>query len=222
MLVPTHGKIELVASMSNTGNDAAERGGDAARRADNDRDRAGAPPGPHRRPFGQRLLLTVGGLVVAVLAWLAAAAFFPRWWAHRIGAVVGGSGATGVIAGLTLGIAFTFLPLIAVRIAVRRDRAPRARLILAVLTILLAVPNLLTLWIVLGRSKAAHAGERTLDVEAPDFRWSTLIGVIIGAVLFSAVVFVLHSRRRRGKEIDKLRAELHRRDDSPRTDGSAH
>ena len=215
MLVPTHDKIGLVASMSNTGGDAATR------RADDERDRVRAES-VHRRPFGKRLLLIVGGLVAAVLAWLAAAAFFPRWWAHRIGAVVGGRGATGVVTGLTLGIAFTFLPLVALRIAIRRDRSRRARLILAVLAILLAVPNLLTLWIVLGRSKAAHAGERTLDVEAPDFRWSTLIGVIIGAVLFGAVVFVLRSRRRRGKEIDKLRAELHSRNDSSGADGSAH
>jgi MFS family permease len=217
MLVPTHDKIGLVASMSNTGGDAATR------RADDERDRARAQS-VHRRPFGQRLLLVVGGLVVAVLAWLAAAAFFPRWWAHRIGRVVGGSGATGVITGLVLGIAFTFLPLLAIRVAIRRDRSPRFRAILAVVAIALAVPNLLTLWIVLGRSKAAHAGERTLDVEAPDFRWSTLIGAIIGAVLFGAVLFVLSSRRRRGNELNKLRAEIRRRDDTGKStpDGSSH
>ena len=202
--------------MSNSGGDAATR------RADDERDRLPAQA-PHRRPFGQRLLLVVGGLVVAVLAWLAAAAFFPRWWAHRIGAVVGGSGATGVVTGLVLGVAFTFLPLVALRLAIRRDRSPRARLILAVVAIALAVPNLLTLWIVLGRSKAAHAGERTLDVEAPDFRWSSLIGAIIGAVLFGAVLYVLSSRRRRGNELNKLRAEIRSRDDKGKpTDGAAH
>ena len=94
---------------------------------------------------------------------------------------------------------------------------------MAVVAIALAVPNLLTLWIVLGRSKAAHVGERTLDVEAPDFRWSTLIGAIIGAVLFGAVLYVLSSRRRRGNELNKLRAEIRSRDDKGKpTDGAAH
>ena len=68
-----------------------------------------------------------------------------------------------------------------------------------ILAVVTAIPNLLTLTIVLGTSNAAHAGERTLDTSAPGFRGATALGAIIAVVLVALLVFVVvrRSRRRR-------------------------
>ena len=52
------------------------------------------------------------------------------------------------------------------------------RIIILAVAVLLAVPNWLTLSVVAGNSKAAHAGERIFDVDAPGFRAATAIGAI--------------------------------------------
>ena len=54
-------------------------------------------------------------------------------------------------------------------------------------------PNLLTLGIAIGSGHAAHAGERTLDVDAPGFRGASLAGVIGGAFAVAAVKYLLAS-----------------------------
>ena len=162
---------------------------------------------PRRADWQHRVLVVVIGLLVAVVLWLLAAAYLPRWWSHRAGSIVGGSFSTGVIFGLFCGVLFTLLPLLVLRLAARRKRSTQARLLLVAAAILLAVPNLLTLWIVLGNSKAAHAGERTLDVEGTGFRGATAAGAIVGAVLFVALAWVLRSRRRLRSERSQLRTE---------------
>ena len=162
---------------------------------------------PRRPDWQHRVVIVVFGLLAAVGGWLLAAAFLPRWWAHRVGAVVGDSFTTGIVFGLFCGILFTLLPLLVLRVAARRRRAARSRLVLVVVAIVLGVPNLLTLWIVVGRSKAAHAGERILDVDGTGFRGATAAGAIVGVVLFLALAFVLRSRRRMRAEQRNLRAE---------------
>jgi hypothetical protein len=73
--------------------------------------------------------------------------------------------------------------------------------------LLVASPNLVTLGIVLGPGGGAHAGERTLDVEAPGFRASSLIGAIVAALTVLVVWLLLHSRRRAMEESARLREE---------------
>jgi MFS family permease len=162
---------------------------------------------PRRPDWQHRVLVVVIGLLSAVILWLLAAAFLPRWWSHRVGAIVGDSFGTGIVFGLFCGALFTLLPLLVLRLAIRRRRTARRRLLLFGLTILLAVPNLLTLWIVLGNSKAAHAGERTLDVKGTGFRGATGAGAIVGAVLFLALAWVMRSRRRLRATESHLREE---------------
>lgn|GEM_PF-973838 len=196
-----------------------------ARTADRPEPSGGAAePGPEPRPeprtespsepepglpaWVNRTLIVLAVLVVLIVAGLALSAVLPRWWAHRIGRVADGSLAAGVAAGLTLGVVFTAAALAALRGSVRRGRSWRARGWLLLLALLVAVPNLITLGIVIGSGDAAHAGERTLDVEAPGFRGGTLAGCVIGAVLMAGLWFLLSSRRRHLREIDRLRAEL--------------
>ena len=139
----------------------------------------------------------VAVLVAALLVLLAflGAAFLPRWWAHRIAHQVNGGMTTGVILGLFYGFVFTVIPLFVAYRTFRKRRPWRVWAGLTVLALLLASPNLLTLGIVIGSGKAAHAGERTLDVDAPGFRGSTLAGAIIAVVTLLAVEYLVMSRR---------------------------
>jgi MFS family permease len=167
-------------------------------------------PAPERRghSFLARLAaaIVIAGLIA--LAILTAGAFLPRWWAHRIGDQVGGSIASGIGLGLFYGFVFTFLALLALWLVFRRRRGARAYVIGVGIAIVLAAPNLLTLGIVLGSGNAAHAGDRTLDVEAPSFRTSALIGAIAAAVAVLGLVWLLRSRRRARERERKLRDEL--------------
>ena len=70
----------------------------------------------------------------------------------------------------------------------------------------------MTLGIVLGISDAAHAGDRTLDVDGPGFRAWTLIGVIAGLVAVLGTIYLLRSAPRLASKPDDLRDELSSRD----------
>jgi MFS family permease len=148
----------------------------------------------------------IAGLIA--LALLTAAAFLPRWWAHRIGDQVGGSIASGIGLGLFYGFVFTFLALLALWLVFRRRRSARAYVIGVGIATVLAAPNLLTLGIVLGTGNAAHAGDRTLDVEAPSFRTSALIGAVAAAVAILGLIWLLRARRRARERERELRDEL--------------
>jgi hypothetical protein len=66
-----------------------------------------------------------------------------------------------------------------------------------VIALILAIPNVMTLGIVLGTGNAAHAGERTLDVNAPAFRGASLAGALIALGMIGFVAFLMMSRRPR-------------------------
>ena len=112
------------------------------------------------------------------------------------------------------GFLFTVLPLVAILWAARRRRSWKQGLAFAALAVFLALPNLFTLGIVVGRGNAAHAGERTLDVEAPGFRGGTLAGAILAVLLLAGVQYLLVSRRRARAEAGELRAAA-RTDEPP-------
>lgn len=171
-------------------------------------------PAPGQSPLKRRLLIGVGVLVGVVLLYYIGGATVPRWWAHRIGDQVDGSGTAGIALGLFYGFVFTFLPLMVLTFALVRRRSWRARAWLIGLAVLLALPNLFTLGIVLGTGSAAHAGERTLDVEAPYFRGATLVGAVIGALAVVGVRYLLLSRRRAKEREARLRGELRARDEA--------
>jgi hypothetical protein len=168
-------------------------------------------PAPARTPLRRRLLIGAGVLVGVVLLYYIGGATVPRWWAHRIGDQVDGSITAGIALGLFYGIVFTFLALMVLTFALARRRSWRTRSWLIALAVLLALPNLFTLGIVLGTGSAAHAGERTLDVEAPDFRGATLVGVVIGALAVVGVRYLMLSRRRATERVARLRDELRAR-----------
>ena len=146
-------------------------------------------------------------LVAALLILLAfiGAAFLPRWWAHRVAHQVNGGMTTGIILGLFYGSVFTVLPLFTALRAFRKRRPWKVWAGLTVLALVLAGPNLLTLGIVIGSGKAAHAGERTLDVDAPGFRGASLAGAIVGLLTLAAVEYLLISRRWSRRKLHEAR-----------------
>ena len=165
-----------------------------------------APPGRER--WAKRLLVAICVVVFLIGAGFLGAAFLPRWWAHRIGDQVNGSIGGGVALGLFYGFVFTALPLAMLRFAFGKRRAWKTWGIQVLIAVLLALPNLLTLGIVLGSGNAAHAGERTLDVDAPAFRSASLAGAILALLAFVLLLYLLNSRRRTHLEVARLREEL--------------
>src|SRR4249919_3484226 len=124
--------------------------------------------------WGRTVVWIVGLVVVLLLAGLVASATVPRWWAHRIGDQVDGSITQGTLLGLFYGFVFTVVPIVVLLLILRWRRTTRTVVVAVALALLIALPNLMTLGIVIGRGNAAHAGDRVLDVEAPAFRGGTL------------------------------------------------
>jgi hypothetical protein len=145
----------------------------------------------------RKLVLTAVVVGFILLLGLIASATIPRWWAQRIGDIVDGSMVTGILVGLFYGFVFTLLPLLVLGAALRwRRRSWRALVMAAAFAVLLAIPNLLTLSIVLGPGNAAHAGDRIMDVEAPAFRGASLVGALLAFALVVLVGYLLNSRDR--------------------------
>jgi len=162
--------------------------------------------------WAKRALIVILVVAALVVAGLLGAAFLPRWWAHRVGAQAGGGFTGGILAGLFYGFVFTVLPLAMLRFTFHKRRSWKAWAAMFGVAILLALPNLLTLGIVLGSGKAAHAGERTLDVDAPGFRGATLGAAIAAVIAFLLWEYLRYSRRRARDQVHRLRAELKARE----------
>ncbi|RMI29819.1 permease [Nocardia stercoris] len=147
------------------------------------------------RQWRNRTIVALTAILLLVIAYFIVAAFIPRWWAHRVGSMSGnGSFTKGIASGFGIGFLCTLVPLLllAFCLMVWQRRGGRFMAGAAVvLAIAAALPNLMTLSIVWGRSDAAHAGERILDVEAPGFRGASLAGAILALALLLIVAFTV-------------------------------
>ena len=191
---------------------------------------ASPPPAPaparaeehHDRHYARWFIIGAVALVGAIILFFVGAAFLPRWWAHRIGDQIDGSATSGIGIGLFYGSVFTFLPLVVIWLGFRKRRSWKVWLATLIGAAIVAIPNLLTLGIVLGTGNAAHAGERILDVEGTSFRNSSMIGAIGAVVVFAVLLYVLRMRRRAKATMRRLETELRAReatgnDSAPRT-----
>ncbi|MFM1724261.1 MULTISPECIES: hypothetical protein [Rhodococcus] len=166
-------------------------------------------------PWARKAIWAAVIVVALIVLYFILAAFLPRWWSQSVGSLSSGSFSRGIMWGLLYGVVCTAVPLLLFYSAWRSRHRKRARvwvISLLVLGFVVAIPNLLTLSVVLGNSSAAHAGERTFDVDAPGFRGASLWGAIIGALLFAVAVFLDVRYRKRGNELEKLRGDLHQRE----------
>lgn len=153
--------------------------------------------------WARRTVGAVAVLAVLVIVYFSLAAIVPRWWAERLGRIIDGSMSKGVGLGLLIGVVCTAVPVLLLYYAARKIRSrPGIAIASAVLAIILAVPNLLTLTIVLGNGNAAHAGERILDVDGPMFRGASAVGAAVGALL--AIALAIWSLGRGKRKAQKL------------------
>jgi len=146
--------------------------------------------------WGRRFVWAVGLLAVLVIVLLVASATVPRWWAHRIGDQVDGSITQGTLLGLFYGFVFTLVPIALVILILRWRRTWKTIAVALFIAIFFALPNLMTLSIVLGRGNAAHAGDRTLDVDAPAFRGGSLAGALLACTVLGLIAYLIVSRNR--------------------------
>ncbi len=164
----------------------------------------------------RRGVLLLAAVAVAYAAYRIALAFFPRWWAQRVADQVNGDLTSGVLWGLFYGFVFTFVPLLLLVQIRRRFFSWFWRGVVVVVAVLLAAPNWLTLSIVVGRSNAAHAGERILDVDGPGFRWASVVGAGGAAVLVVVLLVAGIALGRRRRQVKSLKGELRARDERDR------
>jgi hypothetical protein len=167
------------------------------------------PPSASRTNWTRRSILVLVAAIVIVLIVVFAYTALPRWWAQKAGDQVNGSLSTGLVLGFMYGFFGVILPLAVLAFVYRFFRRRWLAWAIGGFTALvLAAPNLLTLWIAVGTGNAAHAGDRTLDVEAPWFRGGMLFGVIAAALVACYLGYVLVSRRRARGEATRVRSEL--------------
>ncbi|MGY4098619.1 permease [Nocardia sp. R16R-3T] len=145
------------------------------------------------------IALLLVAAVVLVASYFLLAAFIPRWWGQRIADLAHGSFAKGIGWGLMFGTLCTAVPLVLLLIAPlvwRRRYGRYLAAVAAVAAVVTAIPNLMTLTIVLGDGNGAHAGQRILDVDAPGFRGATLVGAIVAVALVLGAGFLVTRWRR--------------------------
>jgi hypothetical protein len=160
------------------------------------------------------LVLVLVLVAVGYLAYGAAAAFFPRWWAEQVGARVDGSRTQAIAYGFGVGSIFTFVPLLLFAQIRRGFFNWTWRLIVALIAIALALPNWLTVAVAVGTSAAAADGRVILSAEAPGFRNGSAAGAIAGLVLGLLVVGTsmrLGHQRKKVRELKGKVSELERR-----------
>ena len=170
------------------------------------------PPTPEqlerRRIIIRFAIFVVVGALLTVLLYFVLSAFIPRWWSQLIGRQVSGRISNGILIGLIYGFVFTFLPLIVLAQARHRAFSWPAKGLIVLIAAALTAPNLMTLGIAIGTSPAAQAGDRTMDVIAPGFRYASLWGVVLGAIAGLVVVTVSILWERRSRELKLLRARV--------------
>ncbi|MGX6510819.1 hypothetical protein [Rhodococcus sp. SJ-2] len=166
------------------------------------------------KPWLKKTIAVVVTLLVLVVTYFVLAAFLPRWWAQRVAGLAEGGFSRGIMWGLLFGILCTAIPLVLLVWVwqVRGWKYGRGvQIALTVLALVVAIPNLMTLSVVLGGGNAAHAGERIMDVDAPGFRGASLVGAVIGVLVFVFLVIAVARYRKRGKDLRAARADLERK-----------
>lgn len=180
------------------------------------RDNEGAAVEGAVSPVGRKLVGIGVGVAVAIVGWYIGAAVIPRWWAQRVGGVVDGRLTVGALAGLFMGVVFTLVPLLVLWMGFRFRKTWQRAVGFLIAAAVTAAPNLFLLGIVMGNGNAAHAGERILDVDGPGYRGGSLIGAVLGALAFVAVLYLSTSRRRNKNRARDLKGELREREAAER------
>ena len=167
------------------------------------------PPVQRESHLGRKLLIVVLVALAVLGSYVFVVSVLPRWWAQQVGDQVDGDLTTGGLLGFTYGFLATFFPLLVLGLVWRFWRRSGWAWVLGLgLAILLATPNLVTLGIALGTGSAAHAADRTLDVQAPWFRGGMVVGVAVAVLLAVFLTWVLGSRARARESAREARERM--------------
>ncbi|KUM40636.1 hypothetical protein [Arthrobacter sp. EpRS71] len=162
-------------------------------------------PAQKKRNVGAKIILILVAALVAVAAYFILGAVLPRWWSDVIAGQVRRDLGASVLVGMFYGFVFTFIPLLVAWQATRKSVPWPWKIAIVLVAIAIATPNLLTAGIVFGSTESAHAGQRTLSVDAGFFTTWTAISAVAAVVIFSAVTILWALWRRRGKQMKALR-----------------
>lgn len=110
-----------------------------------------------------------------------------------------------MLVGMFYGFVFTFIPLLVAWQATRKAVSWPWKIAIVLVAVAIATPNLLTAGIVFGSTESAHAGQRTLSVDAGFFTTWTAISAVAAVVVFIAVTILWALWRRRGKQMKVLK-----------------
>ncbi|PQZ88615.1 hypothetical protein CQ018_16620 [Arthrobacter sp. MYb227] len=167
--------------------------------------------------WGLRIGLGACAAILLVAIFFIFRLFLPVWWATRISNQTQGSLSGGVLLGLAYGFIFTFVPLlIGWQMRYKKISWPWKGVIL-VLALAAASPNLMTLGIYLNSSSAARKAQLTIDTTATWFPSWTIIGAVLGVLLFAGIAVFWHMWRSRGKKMKALKQDLKSRPASAST-----
>jgi hypothetical protein len=146
----------------------------------------------------------------------------PTTWAEQIGMETLASITRGTVLGLIVGSVFSFVPLLLLAQVRRRFLSWAGRGIIALLAIVFALPNWLTVAVAIGSSRAAQDGRIIMTAESPGFRNGTAVGAVVGITLGLIVIGTsmrLGQQRKRIRELKAKVAELENRTSADAPEG---
>ena len=162
-------------------------------------------PAQKKRNTGVKIVLILVAVLVAVAAYFILGAILPRWWADVIAGQVRRDLGASVLVGMFYGFVFTFIPLLVAWQATRKPVSWPWKIVIVLVAVAISTPNLLTAGIAFGSTESAHAGQRTLSVDAGFFTTWTAISAVAAAIVFIAMTILWALWRRRGKQMKVLR-----------------
>lgn len=162
-------------------------------------------PAQKKRNWGVKIILILVAVLVAVAAYFILGAILPRWWSDVIAGQIRRDLGASVLVGMFYGFVFTFVPLLVAWQATRKAVSWPWKIAIVMVAVAIATPNLLTAGIAFGSTESAHAGQRTLSVDAGFFTTWTAISAVAAVVVFIAVTILWALWRRRGKQMKALR-----------------
>lgn len=168
--------------------------------------------------FGETIgngLLFVGLLVFlalgALFGWLIAIWFGFRAWANWLGNRIDGNMVEGTLWGLCLGFFFSLIPLIVARQALRRRLSFVARMVILVIAVVVALPNIATLSIRFGTDKGSEIARNILQTDASGLITGTYIGMGFGVGVFLLLVvwgLIRWNDKRKTRKLSRKLAEM--------------
>lgn len=162
-------------------------------------------PAQKKSNWGVKIILILVALLVAVAAYFILGAILPRWWSDVIAGQIQRDLGASVLVGMFYGFVFTFIPLLVAWQATRKAVTWPWKIVILLVAVAIATPNLLTAGIVFGSTESAHAGQRTLSVDAGFFTTWTAASAIAAVVVFIALTILWAVWRRRGKQMKALK-----------------